>query len=109
MSELKQADVARAEVEDLKQRANELEQAEIQLRRQAVGARGPQGTAGPAGAKGDKGAQGPTGTPGRDGRDGQDGRTPSKDTLESMVIELLHEYHVLDENACPYAGPYAKK
>jgi hypothetical protein len=64
MSQVTQAEVTRVEIEDLKQRVHEVEQAEIQLRRQAVGPRGPQG---PTGLKGDAGPQGPTGASGRDG------------------------------------------
>jgi hypothetical protein len=105
MSEVKQAEITRGEVEDLKQRVHQVEQAEIQLRRQAVGPRGPQGPAGPAGVTGDTGAQGPTGASGRDGRDGV---SPSKDALSALVLELLQEYGVLNERNVPYAGPQSK-
>jgi hypothetical protein len=108
MSEVTQAEVTRAEVDDLKQRVHELEQAEIQLRRQAVGPRGPQGPAGPAGLKGDTGPQGPTGAPGRDGANGSNGVTPARTTLEALVLELLQEYGVLNERNVPYAGPQSK-
>jgi hypothetical protein len=108
MSEVKQAEVTRAEVEDLKQRVHQVEQAEIQLRRQAVGPRGPQGPTGPAGLKGDTGAQGATGASGRDGANGRDGATPAKTTLEAIVLELLQEYGVLNERNVPFAGPQSK-
>ena len=55
MHEVKQAEVTRVELEDMKQRLDALEQAEISLRRQAVGPRGPQGPVGPTGPKGDIG------------------------------------------------------
>jgi hypothetical protein len=96
MSEVQQAEVTRAEVEDLKQRVHKVEQAEIQLRRQAVGPRGPQGPAGPAGLKGDTGPQGQTGASGRDGDNDSNGSTPTKDALAALVLELLREYWVLD-------------
>jgi hypothetical protein len=108
MREVQQAEVTRAEVEDLKQRVHQVEQAEIHLRRQAVGPRGPQGPTGPAGLKGDTGAQGPTGASGRAGVNGSDGVTPSKDALAALVLELLQEYGVLNERNVPYAGPQSK-
>jgi len=108
MNEVQQAEVTRAEVEDLKQRVHKVEQAEIQLRHQAVGPRGPQGPAGPAGLKGDTGAQGPTGASGRDGANGSNGVTPDKDALAALVLELLQEYGVLNERNIPYAGPQSK-
>jgi|HubBroStandDraft_4_1064222.scaffolds.fasta_scaffold144599_1 hypothetical protein len=100
-----------AELEDLKQRMADLEKAEIKLRIQSVGPRGPIGPSGPSGPQGSVG-QGERGRDGRDGtngRNGRDGETPSKDTLESIVVTLLTEYHVLDGDSNPYAGPYAKK
>ena len=108
MNEIKQAEITRAELEDMKQRLDALEQAEISLRRQAVGPRGPQGPAGPTGPKGDTGAQGETGAPGRDGRDGTNGQTPTKDALENVMLALLREYGLLDERNVPYAGPQSK-
>jgi hypothetical protein len=99
------------QLEDLKKRVADLEAAEINLRIQSVGPRGPQGTPGRIGDCGETGRTGnpgPTGRDGRDGRDGIDGRTPGKDELESIIVTLLQEYHMLDENALPYAGPYAK-
>jgi hypothetical protein len=108
MSDVTLAEVTRAEVENLKQRVHELEQAEIQLRRQAVGPRGPQGPTGPAGLKGDTGAQGATGASGRDGANGRDGVTPTEDTLAALVLQLLQEYGVLNERNVPYAGPQSK-
>ncbi len=98
-----------AQLEDLRKRVADLEKAEIRLRIQSVGPRGPIGPAGPYGQQGERGPQGPTGAPGRDGRDGRDGVTPDKGTLESIVVTLLTEYHVLDSDALPYTGPYAKK
>jgi hypothetical protein len=97
-----------AQLEDLKHRVAELEKAEIKLRIQSVGPRGPIGPAGPKGES-FEGPAGPQGDRGRDGRNGIDGRTPSKEELESIVATLLTEYHVLDADALPYAGPYAKK
>lgn len=93
------------QLEDLKKRVADLEKAEIKLRIQSVGPRGPIGPAGPSitGPKGDKGDS----IVGAAGRDGKDGVTPSKETLETIVVQILNEYHVLDENALPYAGPYA--
>jgi len=114
MSELNAA--VQGQLEDLKKRVAELERAEIQLRIQSVGPRGPIGPSGPVGQQGERGATGTTGVQGgagRDGvngRDGANGRTPGKDELESMVVTLLNEYHVLDpESGLPYAGPYAVK
>jgi len=108
------SEVIQQQLEDLKKRVTDLERAEIKLRIQSVGPRGPIGPAGPCGEsiQGPEGQQGPKGEQGRDGRDGQsgrDGRTPSKEELESIVATLLTEYHVLDADALPYAGPYAKK
>jgi Collagen triple helix repeat (20 copies) len=108
MSQVKEAEVTRSEVEDLKQRVHAVEQAEIKLRHQAVGPRGPQGPTGPAGLKGDTGAQGPSGASGRNGANGSDGVTPSKDSLEALVLELLQEYGVLNDRNIPYAGPQSK-
>jgi hypothetical protein len=48
-----------------------------------------------------------SGRDGRDGRDGVDGATPTQETLESMVVQLLVDHHVLDASSLPYAGPYA--
>ena len=89
------------EIEELKQRVAELERQEIQHRRQVVGPRGPQGPVGPQGLQGEKGEPGQQGEP---GKDGQDGVTPTKDTLENMMLALLQEYGVLDERNVPY-GP----
>lgn len=94
-----------AQLEDLKKRLADLEKAEIQLRIQSVGPRGPIGPPGHAGPQGEQGRQGAKGEPGRDGRDGRDGDTPSKETPESIVATLLTEYHVLDSDGLPYAGP----
>jgi hypothetical protein len=100
-----------AQLEDLKKRVADLEAAEIKLRIQSVGPRGPQGAPGRIGERGETGRTGdpgPSGRDGRDGRDGADGRTPDKDELESIIVSLLQEYHLLDENALPYSGPYSK-
>ena len=97
---------------DLKKRMHALEQAEIRLRQVAVGPRGPQGQPGPFGEAGPAGPAGPVGPKGRDGRDGlngengADGHTPTREGLEHLVVVLLHEYHLLDRNSVPYAGPY---
>ena len=96
------------QLDDLKKRMAEVEpKAE---NRAAVGPRGPVGPPGLIGPKGEKGdsISGPQGFAGRDGRDGRDGETPSKDTLESIVATILTEYHVLDSDGLPYAGPYKK-
>jgi len=98
-----------AQLEDIKKRLADLEKAEIQLRIQSVGPRGPIGPAGVIGQQGERGYTGNTGECGRDGKDGRDGVTPSKETFESTVVSLLHEYHVLDADSLPYSGPYAKK
>jgi hypothetical protein len=103
------SEVIQQQLEDIKKRVADLEKAEIQLRIQSVGPRGP---IGPSGHIGQRGETGPTGNPGpagRDGRNGKDGETPTKETLESIVVSLLQEYHVLDGDALPYSGPYAKK
>ena len=100
---------------DLKQRMHALEQAEIQLRKVAVGPRGPQGTPGPytegpqgpKGQQGERGNRGTDGKDGKDGRDGKDGHTLSYDELNSMVHQTLMDYGVLDSDARPYAGPYS--
>jgi hypothetical protein len=96
------------QLEDLKKRIADLEAAEIRLRIQSVGPRGPIGPAGHAGERGEKGTSivGPKGEPGRDGRDGV---TPTQETLESIVAQILAEYHVLDADGLPYAGPYMRK
>jgi hypothetical protein len=95
---------------DLKQRINALEKAEIHLRAVAVGPRGAQGQPGPfgeAGPKGDQGDRGARGTDGKDGKDGADGHTLTHEELDSLIQQILIEYHVLDANALPYSGPYA--
>lgn len=95
------------QLEDLKQRITALEAAEIKLRIQSVGPRGPIGPPGHSitGPKGDKGDSiiGPA------GRDGKDGVTPTKEVLETIVVQILNEYHLLDADGLPYAGPYAKQ
>ena len=98
------------QLEDLKKRVADLEKAEIKLRVQSVGPRGPIGPSGHVGQQGECGVQGDPGPAGRDGKNGVDGRTPGKDELETIVVTLFEEYHVLDsETGLPYAGPYAKK
>jgi Collagen triple helix repeat (20 copies) len=101
-------DAIQNQLEDLKQRVADLEAAQIKLRIQSVGPRGPQGAPGRIGERGETGRTGNPGPDGRDGRDGRDGDTPSKETLESIVATLLIEYHVLDGDGLPYAGPYAR-
>ena len=98
-----------AQLEELKRRVADLEAAEIKLRIQSVGPRGPIGPAGHGGERGPVGERGPQGARGLDGRDGRDGVTPDKDTLESILVTLLNEYHLLDESGLPHAGPYAKR
>jgi hypothetical protein len=120
MSEVTLADV-QAQLEDIKRRLIDVEhKAE---NRAAVGPRGPVGPPGLIGPRGERGAgdPGPSGRDGQDGRDGRDGKdglpgrdgvdgqTPTKDTLESIVATLLTEYHVLDGDGLPFAGPYAAK
>lgn len=95
------------QLEDLKKRMAAIEAVEIRLRRVAIGPRGPIGPTGPFGEQGPKGDQGPSGNDGRDGKDGVDGQTPTREDLETLIVMLLHEYHVLDSNALPYAGPYS--
>jgi hypothetical protein len=96
------------QLEDLKKRIENLEAAEVKLRIRSTGPRGPIGPAGPhgesiVGPKGDRGEKG------EEGRDGRDGVTPSRQDLENLILGLLSEYHLLDENSCPYSGPYAAK
>jgi len=108
MSEVTLAEVQK-QLEDIKQRLDAAEKnAE---NRAAVGPRGPQGPPGfHSNVPGPKGSKGEVGRDGRDGRDGVDGRTPGKEELESLLVTLLTEYHVIDpESGLPYAGPYAKK
>ena len=83
------------QLEDLKQRVADLEKAEIKLRIQSVGPRGP---IGPPGIIGERGPQG-IGQPGANGvgRDGRDGKTPGKEELDSLVCQLLHDYGVLED------------
>lgn len=96
------------QLEDLKKRVADLEKAEIKLRVQSVGPRGPIGPAGHIGERGETGREGQKGEPGRDGKNGRDGETPTKETLESIVALILQDYHVVDADMNPYAGPYAK-
>ena len=105
---MSESDAVQQQLEDLKQRVADLEKAETRLRLRAVGPRGPIGPAGPS-VKGERGERGQQGETGRAGRDGVDGRTPGKDELESMVVTLLNEYHVLDADGLPHAGLYAKQ
>jgi hypothetical protein len=99
------SEVIQQQLEDIKQRLTAVEhKAE---NRAAVGPRGPQGPPGfHSNVPGPQGNTGPTGPAGRDGRDG---RTPGKEEVESMLVTLLQEYHLLDSDSLPYAGPYAKK
>jgi hypothetical protein len=97
-------DAVQQQLEDLKHRVNTLEHAEIRLRIQSVGPRGPIGPAGPGGVPGDKGERGPTG---KDGRDGKDEHSPTKEELESIIVQLFTEYYLLDPDGYPYAGPNA--
>jgi hypothetical protein len=104
------------QLEDLKKRVLDLEQAEIKLRIQSVGPRGPIGPPGHngVGERGERGERGRDGVDGKSitgpsGRNGRDGETPSKEMLESIIVQLLQEYHFLDENCLPHVGPYAKK
>lgn len=93
-----------AQLEDIKERLGKVEhKAEHQA---AVGPRGPMGPPGLI----TKGDQGESGRNGRDGVDGRNGITPGKDEIETAVLTLLIEYHVLDkETGLPFSGPYAKK
>jgi hypothetical protein len=86
------------EIEDLKSRLEIVEK-----RLEHIGS-GPRGPAGPPGRISTE--PGPQGPPGRDGkgidgrdgkpgRDGRDGVTPDKSTLDSIVIELLHDYQII--------------
>lgn len=100
------ADV-QAQLEDIKSRL-----AAVEHKAENRAAVGPRGPVGPPGLIGQKGEQGPKGdsVQGPAGRDGRDGRTPGKEELESIVVQLLGEYHVLDpETGLPHSGPYAKK
>jgi len=97
------------QLDDIKQRLGAVEhKAE---NRAAVGPRGPQGPPGFHGQKGDQGEKGVSvvGPAGRDGRDGRDGHTPTKIDLESVLIPLLQDYHILDSECRPCFGSYAKK
>ena|SRR5258708_4484599 len=98
-------EIIQQQLEDIKQRLSAVEhKAE---NRAAVGPRGPQGPPGfHSNVPGPQGNAGLTGTAGRNGRDG---RTPGKDELEFIILTILQDYKVLDEDNCPYAGPYAKK
>lgn len=105
MSEITLADI-QTQLEDIKRRLTDVEhKAE---NRAAVGPRGP---VGPPGLIGQKGECGQRGMQGPSGPSGRDGRTPDKDELESIVVTLLTEYHVLDADGLPHTNnnPYAKK
>ena len=108
MTEIKPAEVTRAEVEDLKRRVRELETAEIQLRRQAIGPRGPVGPPGPQ-CESIVGPQAKQGARGTDGRDGRDGQTPTKERWSQSWPKFSPSITYWDENALPYTGSYAKK
>ena len=41
------------------------------------------------------GIPGVAGVAGRDGKPGRDGVTPDKSTLDSIVIEILHDYQII--------------
>ncbi len=98
------SEVIQQQLEDLKERLDAVEK-KVE-NRAAVGPRGPMGPPGfHSTVPGPRGEKGDTGTSGRDGRDGD---TPSKESLESIVVQLLQEYHVIDENALPYSGPYSE-
>src|SRR5258708_39050960 len=98
------------QLEDIKSRVADLEKAEIKLRIQSVGPRGPIGPAGPAGSKG---AAGPQGVPGEQGKGGSGGfygkkgvdrrggtnrPTPGRGEYESKMVPLLPETPVVDAN-----------
>jgi hypothetical protein len=90
------------QLEDLKQRMNALEKAEIKLRIQSVGPRGPQGPAGPQGVNGEKGAsvRGDTGRNGTDGRDGRNGDVDYNE-VEARLIQILIDYGLVSETFGP--------
>lgn len=96
-----------AQLEDIKERLRKVEHKTEH--KAAVGPRGPMGPPGLI-TKGDQGESGRNGSDGVDGRDGRNGITPGKDEVETAVLTLLIEYHVLDEETgLPFSGPYAKK
>jgi hypothetical protein len=90
------------QLEDLKQRMDALEKAEIKLRIQSVGPRGPQGPAGPLGIHGERGASVSGGT-GRDGSSGRDGRNGEVDynEVETRLIQILIDYGLVSETVGP--------
>ena len=86
------------QLRDIKSR---LESVEKRMENIGVGPRGPVGPPGristepgPQGLPGLNGCDG-VGIAGRDGKDGRDGVTPDKDTLDSMIIEILHDYQII--------------
>jgi hypothetical protein len=93
------------QLEDLKQRMDALEKAEIKLRIQSVGPRGPQGPAGPPGIHGERGAsnRGDTGRNGANGANGRDGRNAQVDynEVEARLIQILIDYGLVSETVGP--------
>jgi hypothetical protein len=95
------------QIEELKQHLYELEQRP----RHATGSRGPVGPAGPAGEcgkQGERGERGYTGSKGDPGPRGERGPIVSDSHLSGLIAALFTEYHLLDEDGYPYAGPWAK-
>jgi Collagen triple helix repeat (20 copies) len=96
------------QLEYLEKRVHELEQ----LPRQTTVRRGPAGPAGPQGERGEQGEPGDTGSkgdPGPRGERGYQGPIVPDGHLSSLIATLFTEYHLLDENGLPYAGPWAKR
>jgi Collagen triple helix repeat (20 copies) len=83
--------------------------------RLATGNRGPAGPTGPAGSPGERGKQGERGytgskgDPGPRGERGDQGLIVSDTHLSSLIVALFTEYHLLDADGFPYAGPWAAK
>ena len=52
---------------------------------------------------------GSKGDPGPRGERGDQGPIVSDSHLSSLIVALFTEYHLLDEDGFPYAGPWAAK
>jgi hypothetical protein len=78
-------------------------------RQDVVGQRGQQDHKENGGEQGEPGDTGSKGDSGPRGERGYQGPIVPDGHLSSLIATLFTEYHLLDENGLPYAGPWAKK
>ena len=87
------------QLEDIKRRIDAVEKAELSLRIQSVGARGPIGPSGHLGGRGERGERSPMGANGANGANGLNGRDGevNKNQIDAQILEILKDYGLLSE------------